>query len=208
MTLIAEDLLLLCFNDEIGNQLQQSYLNEALGAALLAEVDLTGALRLVKPGRFKPARVQIAEGTPTPSDPLLGRALAAVAEADRNSWELVKLIGTKALKQELLEQLVDRGILRSDKKRVLGLVSINLWPAVDSSSKDSLYRELSAVLLNGQEPTPRMRVIVALLYALERAHSTINPDGTPARHVRRRAKQLSDGVWAAETVRLIRSTTV
>ena len=43
--------------------------------------------------------------------------------------------------------------------------------------------------------------LVALLAAIDRAHKVVDHEGLSSREVRRRAKQIAEGAWAAKAVR-------
>ena len=50
-------------------------------------------------------------------------------------------------------------------------------------------------------PTPRTGALVALLHAVDRAHKTVPHDGVSDREVKKRAKQVAEGQWAAKAVK-------
>ena len=198
-TLVAEDLLLLLLDDESG-ALGTSHVQPALGGALLVELALAGAVEVEeRTGAWRTAKVLAVEGA-APGDPLLHDAYETVAQKPRTAQDLVDRLG-KGAKDQLAERLVGRGILRRDETRVLGLFPRTRWPAVDSTHEDEVRRALTATLVQGAEPDQRTGALVALLSALDKAHRVVDHEGLPSREVRRRAKQLADGDWAAKAVR-------
>ena len=64
-----------------------------------------------------------------------------------------------------------------------------------------MRRALTATLVQGVEPEPRTAALVALLSAIDRAHKVVDHEGLPAREVRKRAKAVAEGAWAAQAVR-------
>ncbi len=200
MTLIAEDLLLLLLDDEKGTLAASSYLQSALGGALLVELALAGAVEVEeKRGFWHSAKVR-ATSTATPTDPLLAAALATVTEKERSAQDLVNRLG-KGVKDDLLASLERRGMVEPRRDKVLGLFPRTTWPAVDSTHEDAVRRALTAALVSGAEPDERTRALVALLDALGRAHKSVEHQGMSAGEVRKRAKALADGDWAAKAVK-------
>jgi hypothetical protein len=57
------------------------------------------------------------------------------------------------------------------------------------------------VLVQGNPPDPRTGALVALLHAVDRAHKTVPHEGLSDRAVKKRAKEVADGQWAAKAVK-------
>ena len=197
--LIAEDLLLLLLDDESGAN-QTTFMRPALGGALLVELALTGCAEIGERRRLRTPRVHVVPGAPAPEDPVLAAALGTLAQKPRTAQDLVNRLG-KDLQPALSERLVERGILEHRASRVLGLFPRHRWPARDSLHEEQVRRTMAAALIGGQEPDERTAALIALLLAVDRVHRSIDRDGTPARDVKRRAKQIADGDWAAAGVR-------
>lgn len=198
MTLLAEDLLLLLLDDEDGSLAASSQVPVALGGALLAELALDGRVEVgEKEGFWRQATVHVAGGPP--DDDVLAAAHARVAEKERTAQDLVARLG-KGVKDELLERLAGRGILERRTDKVLGLLPRTRWPALDSSHEQAVRRDLAAVLVTGTSPEPRTAALVSVLSALDRAHKVVEPGPEGARAVRRRAKEVAEGGWAAKGV--------
>ena len=88
---------------------------------------------------------------------------------------------------------------RDDK--VLGLFPRTRWPAADTAHEDAVRLRLRAALVEGADPDERTGALAALLHAVDRAHKTVDRGPVSAREVRKRAKALAEGQWAAEAVR-------
>lgn len=200
MSLIAEDLLLLLLDDESG-KLASSYLEPVLGGAVLVELALDGVLDVGKADGFRArSRVHVVPGAPAPDDSVLTAGLTRVAEKERTAQDLVGRLG-KGLRDTLLARLVERGIVRLEQDRLLGLFPRKRWPSVDSTHEDHVRRLISAALLDGAQPDQRTAALIALLHAVDRAHKTVERTGVPARQIKKRAKEIADGDWAAGAVR-------
>lgn len=200
MTLIAEDLLLLMLDDEKGTFSGTSYLQTVLGGALLIELASTGHVTVEeKTSIWKSAKVH-AEAGASVDDQVLRDAIATISEKERSATDLVDRLG-KGLKDKLADRLVERGILDRQDSKVLGLFPRKRWPARDSSHENSVRVSLTAVLVQGAEPDARTGALVALLSAIDRAHKVVDHDGIPTGQVRKRAKEIAKGDWAAKAVK-------
>ena len=199
MTLVAEDVLVLLLDADTGTVPSSVSLRPLLGGALLIELALAEQVRVVKDGPWRSAKVHVTD-VPGPEDPLLAEAWRTVAEKPRTAEDLVDRLG-KGRKQELAERLAQQGILQRRDERVLGLLARTRWPAADPRRADDLRRALTAALVGGQEPDARTPALVALLHAVGRAHKTVPHEGMSGSAVRARAKQISDGAWAAKAVK-------
>jgi hypothetical protein len=123
-----------------------------------------------------------------------------VGERERTARSLVERLG-KGLSEKLCRRLVERGVLERREDKIMGLFPRTRWPVRDSSHEEAVRRALTIVLVQGQEPDPRTGALVALLYAVDRAHKTVPHEGVGARDVKKRAKEVADGQWAAKAVR-------
>ena len=197
--LIAEDLLLLLLDDRKGT-VSGAYTRTALGGAVLVELALAEAVTVEEKTRaWRSAKVS-AGAAPAGLDPVLERARATIAEKERSAQDLVDRLG-KGLDDELAERLVQKGILERRDGRVLGLFPVTRWPAVDSAHEEAVRRSLTAALVEGAQPDARTAALVALLHAIGRAHKTVRHEGLSASEVRKRAKRIAEGDWAAKAVK-------
>jgi hypothetical protein len=199
VTLIAEDLLLLLLDDESGKR-QTEQLEIALGGAVLVELAIGGMVEVANTrSLWRSAKVWPVEGA-RPGDPVLTAAWATVGEKERTAQSLVERLG-KGLDQTLCGRLAERGILERRDEKVLGLFHRTRWPARDSLHEESVRRALTTVLVEGNDPDPRTGALVALLHAVDRAHKSVPHDGLSDREVKKRAKEVADGQWAAKAVK-------
>jgi hypothetical protein len=198
MTLIAEDLLLLLLDDETGALRASSQIQVALGGAVLAELALGDHVVVgEKQGFWHTAKVRAKD--PRPEHPLLAEAWTTVGEKERSAQDLVSRLG-KGLKDRIATDLAGRGLLRREEDRVLGVFPRTRWPAADSTHEAGVRRELEAALHQGQEPQPRAGSLVAILSALDQAHKVLDHPGMSNGEVKKRAKAIAQGDWAAKGV--------
>jgi hypothetical protein len=199
MTLLAEDLLLLLLDDAKGTISSTSYPQTVLGGALLLELALDGAVEVREEGTWRQAKVH-PTGAPARDEPLLVEALATIGEKPRTAQDLVNRLG-KGLAGRLGDNLARRGILERRDQKILGLFPRTLWPTVDSAHEEGVRRRLGDVLVRGLTPDQRTAALVALLHAVGRAHKVVPLEGVSAGTVKARAKEISEGAWAAEAVK-------
>lgn len=199
-TLIVEDLLLLLLDDEKGHIAGEGTLYYTLGGAVLLELALSGRVRVeAKKSAFSGALVHSVGSVP-PTDPILAEAFAKIRVKPRSAQTLIMMLGTN-LRKEVTDRLVERGLVRRDTKKFLGLFKSTSWPAEDTRHEAELRERIRAVLVYGAEPDPRTGALIALLDASGQMPLVLTFPGTPARDIAKRVKAVSEGVWAAEAVK-------
>lgn len=198
--LIAEDLLLLLLDDETGTMTASTYEKSVLGGALLAELALQRAVEVEKGSGVFARTTVVVTATQPPSDPVLASALETVAAKPRTPGDLVDRLG-KDLKTRLADRLVERGLLERRDGRVLGLFPTTSWPARDSAHEDAVRRQLQTALSTGIDPDERTATLIALLHAVDVVPKVLAVDGMRRGELRKRAKEIAEGDWAAKAVK-------
>jgi len=199
--LIAEDLLLLLYDDESGKPIAGSPgLDYALAGAVLVELALIGKVDITSPGgATRPGRLQILDDRPT-GDPVLDDRLAFVAgKAGKKPKDVIGNL-SKRLRDQLLTRLAERGVLTADHGRVLGLFPVTRWPATDARHETEVRARLDSALRIGTTPDERTGALIALLSALNVVPKVVR-DAVDKRALRRRAKEIADSDWAADAVK-------
>ena len=197
--LIAEEFLLLCLDNSSGKKaLGSESLNPALGGALLVELALLERISITphEAGWTKRGRVMITSSKPT-DDPELDRVLDHVA-ADEGVkvYDMSGKRITKGLVDRLIARLIKCGTLREQRSAVLGIRS---WPTDNPVPEEEVRRRLQQALVGGVAPTESTVALIALLDATGRLTKVIHTEDKLA--LRRRAKELSEGDWAAAAVK-------
>ncbi|PZF84626.1 GOLPH3/VPS74 family protein [Jiangella anatolica] len=198
--LIAEDLVLLAYDDETGKPLLDSTrLDYGLAGALLLELSLLDKVTVAGPGeQVKKDRLVLRDPTPT-GDDVLDRALADLADDEGRKPKNVLGSLRKGLRDRLLRRLAERGVLRRQSGTVLRVFPTTRWPAADASHEAALRQRLHDVLVTGLEPDPRTAALVSLLLAVDGLRKAVPSDDRRA--VKRRAKEISESDWAADAVK-------
>lgn len=192
---LADELALLAHDDDGSRTLGRPSLGYGLAGALLVELVLAGRIDVV--GK----KVAVLDPTPT-GRPLLDRALARIADdKPRKPGHWVDKLSRK-LTEQVMDGLVERGVLRREEGRVLLLFPRTRFPAPDgvqpAAETEARARMRRAVTSDGPVD-PRTAALCALVKAVGQERKVF-PD-LPRGEVRRRLKEISKGDWAATAVR-------
>ncbi len=199
--MLAEDVLLLLTDDATGKSLVDSTrLDLALAGALLVDLIEQGRVDISEAGKgIKPGRVVVSDPTPT-GDPLLDDALRRIAAARPVKPEyLLSRLG-KGVRSELLARLAQRGVLRAEEGRILGIFPTRSWPAADSSHEEAVRHGLYEVLVSNRSPAPEEIALISLLSAVDRTPKVLADSGLDKAELKRRAKAVTEGEVAGEAV--------
>ncbi|PXY27498.1 GOLPH3/VPS74 family protein [Prauserella muralis] len=199
--LIAEDLLLLVFDNEEGKPVGGvSNLEYSLAGALLIELAIRGRVDVTtEADEGKPGRLVVRDATPT-GEPALDDALGKLSTVEgKKPKDAIGPLSGNELSKRLLGGLAERGILRQEKGKVLGLFPVTRWPAEDSQHEEATRADLRRVLVEGQEPGERTGALIALLAGMGVVTDVVTSDDP--RMVERRAKEIAEGNWAGQAMR-------
>jgi hypothetical protein len=201
MFTLPERLLLLSIDDHGTPRDPKSSLGHALAGAALTELLLAGRLR------HDDSRLAAAVAGPT-GDALLDEVVAEVRGEQRLrtlTWWVKRLAsrhgGRKPVRDRLIDQLTQRGVLATGERRVLGLVPVATHPAADPATAERVRAAIGEVLLGRQEPDERAVALVALVQVsglLDACVPAIERQGA-----RSRARQIAAGNQVSEAVKRI-----
>jgi hypothetical protein len=195
MTTIAEDLVLLLLDQRSGRALVDSTsFDRVIGGALL--LDLATRERITADGAGAKARLTVADATPT-GDALLDEAVSRLTGKPVRAQKAVERLARRT-RVPVLERLVERGLVRREQSRLLGIFPVTTWPPVDPTPGKELRGRVAAVLADGAQPEQHVALLISLLHAVKAEHKVV--DG-PRRVLRARAKEVAAGEWAGTAVR-------
>ncbi|GLY18968.1 hypothetical protein Kisp01_59820 [Kineosporia sp. NBRC 101677] len=201
-TLLVEDLMLLLLSDEKGSVPSEHVLNYILGGALLVELTLLDrAGQDDKKSVFSGRKILAGGDGPLP-DPLLQEAFDVVAEKPRASMTVLERLG-RGTQKKVVARLVERGMVREEKKKMLGLIPRTVHPAADGTHETAVRRDVRAVLADGAEPDMRTAALIALLSGsdtLKPALKDMDPPLPWSSEVKKRGKEIQEGDWGAKAV--------
>lgn len=197
MDLIAEDLLLLLLDEASGKPLvDATRTTHSLAGALVLELAMMGLLIPEDPKARKGKSKITATGRP-PTDPLLDLAWNGFADKPRRAAAVIQKLDSKVT-DPLLQRIAEKGWVREERTKILGMFTRTSWPEVDGRHEAELRNNLGIVLSQGGRPDGRTGALVSLLLAAE-ALPKLFPEADK-KQLKARAKELSDGEWAGAAV--------
>jgi hypothetical protein len=198
--LIAEDLLLLLYDDETGKPLTGSAeLECALAGAVVIELIRLGRLDLAESGEdVKEDRLEVLDAGLT-GNPILDERLRLLG--DKQGKRLRGLIPklAKDLPEQVRDGLAERGVLSKERGRVLGLFPVTRWPAKDAQHESELRVQLEGVLIQDKEPDQRTGALIALLSAVDAVPKVLR-QVADKRSLKRQARDIAESDRVTEEV--------
>lgn len=191
-TLITEDLLLVLFQPDSGTIAGENTLFYVLAAGAVADLAQGGHARIEDAGTR--GTLIHADGEP-PEDALLRPMWDYISQKPRGVHSVLAAIGP-TLREPVLDRLVERGHLRKQKRRVLGLFPSTTLVDGGTGRRDELVAGMRAALVDGAEPSEHFAALTALVSAsgsLPVLHREIPWSGATAT----RAKAFEQCDWAA-----------
>ncbi|HSK23006.1 MAG TPA: GPP34 family phosphoprotein [Egicoccus sp.] len=184
--LLAEDLVLLCWDDEKGKPHAKcsTGFSTGIAGALLIDAMGVGALEVLD-DRVHPT------GT-APSDPLLA-AVVADTERARKPKKVKDLVGhldNRKRTNAVLDRMVESGALRRQEHRVLGLFPVTRRPTADTRTAKAVRGQVRDLLLGRRRPGDGDSHAV-LLAKLARSTGALNV--LVERKQRKEAQRRADG---------------
>ncbi|MDO3650419.1 GOLPH3/VPS74 family protein [Nocardia mangyaensis] len=195
--LIVDDLMLLLMDDDGASIQGAGTLHYTLGGALLTELALLGRVETDDSGIVNGPKVFPVGDGPLP-DPLLQSAFDTVSEKTQRVQPLLLALGG-GLWRVVRDRLVDRGLLRREDRRTLGVFRSTRWPAADEQHEAQLRARIRRVLEDNEAPDPRTAAIIGLLFA-SGAMPSLRPPLPWTTQTVQRASELQRGEWGPEAV--------
>src|SRR6516165_12270722 len=202
--LLAEDLLLLVTDDASGRLAADGVqVDTGLGGANLVELTLLGKVDVSgDQDQGRRGRIIVRDPSP-PGDEVLDAALQTLVKRQgRKPSAVIRPLGKK-LRRVLYQRLTARGVLRAERRRVLGIFPTRTWPAQDPSRKAEVRQQVTQALAGTAAPDERTAALIALLHALKCEHKVVDPRPyqLSRRQLRARAAEIAQGNWASKAVR-------
>lgn len=201
--LIADELLLLALDDDTGKLIASgTTLDAAMGGALVVELVLAERISIApaEAGWLEKGKITVINTNPT-DDPDLDALLAKLAAKDGQkvknlispmTWKPI----SHKLRQRRLARLVQQGVLTEDDG---GFWGIKRHPTRDRAPEQEVRARVWSALVDGLTPTERTVALIALLEATGIVTKVVVTEDKKT--VRRRAKELAEGDWAAKAVK-------
>lgn len=193
--ILAEEVLLLAYDDERGKDGTSWGIDAGLAGSLLIDLGEAGCVRVE-------GKELVATGRPAPDHPLLADALDRISQSDKRrtakGW-LDKLRKEPApLKERVVQGLVDRGVLREEERRMLRIFRTTHYPEANPEPERVLRERLSAVVLGERAPAPRDVLLLSVLQPYDMVKELAPNDRR--REAKARAKEIADRGVAGKAV--------
>lgn len=159
---LYEEVLLLALRDEKGTLAHGAWHQQAIGAAVVAELLMQGRLGVEELGskKFLHALGEVVLG-----DALLDECWAQVRDSRRpallKTW-LSRFAADASLKDRAARGLVERGILREDEKKVLLFFRRTIYPEADAGPEQEVIERLQRAIYTDEKVEPRTAVLLSL----------------------------------------------
>jgi hypothetical protein len=192
---LAEELLLLGYEDDGTPTFDSGTLDYGLAGAVLVELAGAGRVRLDR------GRVRVDRPGPT-GDPVLDHGLRAIASYGRDATPGELLDGLRSgLRDAVLDRLIDRGVLRRERHRVL-LVPRTRFPSTNGGepAPETETRGRLAALMTGAPTDARTHALATLALAAGLTASAF--PGLARADIERRLAALPDP-WPVAAVRTL-----
>jgi Golgi phosphoprotein 3 GPP34 len=191
---LSEEVMLLSLDDDSGTAKERGNVGWAAGGGVLVELTLAGRIDIGDD------RVTVRDDTPT-GVPYLDEHLARIAGHGR-PWKVGDCLRAVAKDAAggATQALVDRGVLREEKKRVLGLFPTSRYPEVDGAGEEEVRCRLDRVVTHGADPDERTAALVALLHGA-RLRGLAFPQREGRKQIEARMAQIAEGQWVQPAVR-------
>ena len=166
MLKFAEELMLLILDDENGRfaRVPDRLMRYALAGGVLMDLALAN--------RIDTDLKQLILVDPTPvQDSLLDPTLADIARAketrDARFWVERTALRADEIREDALNRLVKKGILRQREDRFLWVFQSRRYPAIDDAPQREVKLRITGVLFSDEIPDPRDVVIIGLAHACD-----------------------------------------
>ena len=163
MLSLGEQLMLLALHEEKGTVrwAAAARLPYCLAGSLLMELILRQRLRI------EPKLLEVLDRTPA-GEPLLDDVLTMIDSARKAKapYYWVSRIGRriKPKKIKLLQNLVNRGILNCEERRILWIFPATRYPSRDDRPRNEIIANLRTIILRREHPDLGMMMLLVLLY--------------------------------------------
>lgn len=192
---VAEDALLILFDPDSGTfRGEGARLFAVLAGASFIDLALAGRITLDKRGLLRGNEVRVVSDDPPP-DPIQRAVWERLRTKPTEVHGRIAEIGPR-LRKPLIDRLINRGHLRREKRRILGIIPSVALVGADMSSRAELVRAVRAALVDKVQPEPHVAAVIALLSAsqsLPQFYKEIPWSSA----IHQRALEIQQGEWGA-----------
>jgi hypothetical protein len=191
---LAERLLLLAYKDDGTPEGDADAVDYGLAGAVLMDLMLAGRVDLAE------SRVVVTDAAPT-GDPVLDEVLTKIAAAAKPAPPQDWVQELTLLRERLLGRLVERGVLRRERDKVLLVFPRTRYPAStggEPAVETETRRELQSAVDGAGPVDPRTAALCALVRAAG-LDGVVFP-GRPSEQLRERLAAIASTAWPDRAV--------
>lgn len=160
-TVITEDVLLVLFQPDSGTIAGENVLFYVLAGGVLADLAQRGHAVVEESGT---GGILVRAAGDAPEDELLRAPWDYISQKPRDVQTVLAAIGPP-LRGSVLDALVQRGEIRRQKRRVLGLFPSTALVDAGTGRRAALVATMRAVLVDGETPSEHVASLIALVSA-------------------------------------------
>ncbi|MCP2245616.1 GOLPH3/VPS74 family protein [Lentzea aerocolonigenes] len=190
--MLHDDLMLL-FIDQRTGRVRSGFspAENALAGAVLIELVNSGRVAFEPNGK----KLQVVDPTPL-NDPVLYEAMSRFDRPMRPQRAVERI--RKRLQDNVIARLVDRGAVRVEPRKVLGIFPAKRYVITDERAHGEVREAVGEVAAGHRGADERTGALITLLYAVDAVHRVFDGD---RRELKKRAKGIAAGNWAGDAVR-------
>lgn len=162
---LHEEVMLLCLEEEEGKMEFGAWYQQAVAAAVMAELLLAGRVELEDPDKKKLVRVRSTEPLGNELIDEWIQTLAADSKERKLTHWTAKIGGSKDLKGRVARALADKRILKVEEGKVLLFFSVERYPERDARPEREIRARLRKAVMGSGAVEPRTAALLAIAKA-------------------------------------------
>ena len=175
MLSFAEEIYLLALDDvtgKIASYSEEISLSYALIGAVLCELSLLNKIDT------DPDKLYIIDEKPT-GNIILDEVLFILGESNTDMpvsyWLKILLSNASETEDLVLNQLIEKGILKRVDERIFWVFHTRRYPVIDNKEIKNVEERLREIILGDEIPDPRDAILISLVYACNLFEEILSP---------------------------------
>ena len=127
--------------------------------------------------------------------------LIAASEKTRKTKDWLGKIAQKAgeMKNDTLQRLIDRGILRKEEHKILWIIPNNKYPMSNSNPENKVRERLKNVMMHGAKSEPRDIMLLSLIDVSDLTKEAFR-DQSDYKEVKRKIKEITEDIRISQAI--------
>ncbi len=162
---LIEQFLLIALDDDKGRFVTDTtYLYNGFAGAILMDLAILGKIELKK-------KIVTITGKPDTEEPILDQSIQAIQnlkdEKTVGFWIGTFNANAKNIKKIVLQELIDKGILRREKGKILWVIPYFKYPTDNPVPENKVRAQIQDIIMGQTEPEPRDLMLLSLIKVCE-----------------------------------------